>query len=326
LILQHTACFGQDEELKELLVTMKVNYEDSEEVADILVNNNNEVFITLEEVKKFKVQDGYLKSGLVTIKGTSYINLSALKGTKVILDQGNLAIDIKFPTNTMMTQQLNARITDVRTINNTIRKAAKGAFLNYNFTLTKTNAQSNIAGNPVFQYFSKAGYFQSTFLASNHKIGGSKQNVVRLETNWTTDNVKNMARWRIGDSITKAANWSGSTRFAGLQYATNFAVRPDFVPFPLANFTGSANLPTTVDVYLNSLKIYQQQLKQGPFTINNLPVTTGNGNIVVETQDITGKRTTIVMPYSVAPTLLKKGLSKKSQKTPSDRESPVLKK
>lgn len=309
LILLTTVCLAEEETYKELLVSMKVNYEDTEEIADILINKQNEVFAPLETIKKFKINDGYLKSSVVKINDEPYVNLSALKGTSITVDQANLSIDIKFPTNEMPTQTMNAASFDDRLLKNSIREAAKGTFLNYNFTFTKTNSQSNIAGTPSLQYFTKAGNLQSSFLVSNHKIGNSKQNIVRLDTNWTTHNVAKMAQWRIGDSITKAANWSGSTRFFGVQYATDFSVRPDFVPFPLANFTGNANLPTTVDVYLNSLKVYQQQVKQGPFVINNLPVTTGNGDIVIETQDITGKRTNIVMPYYIAPSLLKKGIS-----------------
>ena len=309
LIFLQTICFAEDDSYTELLVSMKVNYEDSEEIADILISKESEVFIPLEIIKKFKVNDAYLKSSLQKINDIEYVNISTLKKTSIILDQANLAIDIKFPTNQMITQSLNATNFDNKLLNNSIREAAKGSFLNYNFTFTKTNNQSNMAGTPSLQYFTKAGNLQSSFLISNHKIGNSKQNIVRLDTNWTTHNVEKMAQWRIGDSITKAASWSGSTRFFGLQYATDFSVRPDFIPFPLANFTGSANLPSTVDVYLNSSKVYQQQVKQGPFAINNLPVTTGDGNIVIETQDITGKRTTIVMPYYVAPSLLKKGIA-----------------
>lgn len=309
LALQTAICFAADPTYKELLVTMKVNYEETEDVSDILINQNNEVFMPFDDLKKYKVNDGYLKGSVVKINDGNYINLSTLKGTSVAVDQANLSIDIKFPTNQMPTQNLSATTFDDRTLKNSIKTGATGAFLNYNFTANKSGDLTQISGTPSFQYFNKAGNFQSSFLVSNHKIGRSKQNFLRLDTAWTSHNIKKMAQWRIGDSITKASDWSGSTRFLGVQYATDFSVRPDLVPFPLANFVGQANLPSTVDVYLKSLKVYSQPVKEGPFVINNLPVTTGNGNVVIETQDITGKRTTVVLPYYVAPSLLKKGLS-----------------
>ena len=133
--------------------------------------------------------------------------------------------------------------------------------------------------------------------------------LTRLETNWTFDNVNEMARWRIGDSLTKAADWSGSTRFVGLQYSTNFSVRPDLITHPLANFQGRADLPTIFDVYANNLPIYHGESKTGDFEVANLPVITGKGELVVKTQDITGVVRTITMPYYSSPSLLKAGLA-----------------
>ncbi|MFV9929502.1 MAG: hypothetical protein AB8U82_00805 [Rickettsia endosymbiont of Haemaphysalis japonica] len=36
------------------------------------------------------------------------------------------------------------------------------------------------------------------------------------------------------------SSWSNSTRFAGMQYATNFAVRPNLVTYPLLDFRGNS--------------------------------------------------------------------------------------
>ncbi len=118
-----------------------------------------------------------------------------------------------------------------------------------------------------------------------------------------------MARWRIRDSLTKAADWSGSTRFIGLQYSTNFSVRPDLITHPLAGFQGRADLPTIFDVYANNLPIYRGETKTSDFEIANLPVITGKGELVVKTQDITGVVRTISMPYYSSPSLLKAGLA-----------------
>lgn len=67
-----------------------------------------------------------------------------------------------------------------------------------------------------FNYFTdKGGLFNSFFIKKEvndifvKKEKNSKKvdtQLTRLETNWTFDNVNDMARWRIGDSLTKAAD------------------------------------------------------------------------------------------------------------------------
>jgi outer membrane usher protein len=47
-------------------------------------------------------------------------------------------------------------------------------------------------------------------------------------------------------------------------------------------------VPSTVDVFIGNAKAYSTEVKPGPFTLQNLPVPVGAGNVRVVTRDIFG--------------------------------------
>ncbi|WP_041472500.1 hypothetical protein [Rickettsia rickettsii] len=142
--------------------------------------------------------------------------------------------------------------------------------------------------------YSYSFLFQTEAVKSNFsKITNTTKNqnkFTRLDTNWTYENVDKMTNWWVGDnSITKVSSWSNSTRFAGIQYTTNFAVRPNLVTYPLLDFRGKSELPGSIEIFSNSIPIYNAKAHMGDFDITNIPVITGRGDLIVKTQDINGK-------------------------------------
>lgn len=132
--------------------------------------------------------------------------------------------------------------------------------------------------NGVYSY---SFLFQSKAVNSNFsKVRSAQKNYnkfTRLETNWTYENENKMTNWRVGDSFTKPAIWSNSTRFAGIQYATNFSVRPNLITYPLLDFRGKSELPSSVELFSNNIPIYNAKARMGDFDISNIPVITGRG-------------------------------------------------
>lgn len=97
-------------------------------------------------------------------------------------------------------------------------------------------------------------------------------------------------------------------RFGGLQYSTNFGTRPDLVTFPQLSLNGSAVLPSTVDVYLNNVKSFSQEILPGSFSLNQLPVLTGSGEARLVVRDLFGREQVITQPYYASRSLLTTGL------------------
>ena len=308
---------GDGKKYEQSIVSLRVNYEESDILSTILKDQSNNLLVLAEDITPFDIKEEYLDRTVVNLNDKKYINLTSLEGTKYNLDSSNLALDITIPAEQMKMQYFNTTqnpITD-----DIYGKSTRGAFLNYDLILSRNESTTYASALNDFNYFTDKGVLFNSFFIKKEvndifvkKEKNSKKvdtQLTRLETNWTFDNVNDMTRWRIGDSLTKAADWSGSTRFIGLQYSTNFSVRPDLITHPLASFQGRADLPTIFDVYANNLPIYRGESKTGDFEIANLPVITGKGELVVKTQDITGVVRTIRMPYYSSPSLLKAGLA-----------------
>ena len=319
---------GDGKRYLESIVSLKVNYEESDVLSTILKDQSNNLLVLAEDMTPFEIKEEYLDRTIVNLNDKKYINLTALEGTKYDLDGEDLALDITVPVEQMKIQHFNTTQNPVT--EDIAGKAARGAFLNYDLVVSRNDNTGYISGLNDLNYFNDKGVLLNSFFIKRElssvsfvKVKDRRKEdtqLTRLETNWTFDNVNDMARWRIGDSLTKPADWSGSTRFVGLQYSTNFSVRPDLITHPLMNFQGRAALPTIFDVYANNLPIYHGESKTGDFEVANLPVITGKGELVVKTQDITGAIRTISIPYYSSPSLLKTGLSDYSFETGVERK------
>lgn len=132
---------------------------------------------------------------------------------------------------------------------------------------------------------------------------------VRLDTRWTLDRPEHMASLRLGDSIAQPGNWGRAMRFGGVQWSTDFSLRPGFLSFPLPTLRGEASLPSTVDVFVNNSQRLQGRVQAGPFDISDLPLVTGQGEIRTVVRDLLGREQVVVQPYYISPSLLKPGLS-----------------
>ena len=101
--------------------------------------------------------------------------------------------------------------------------------------------------------------------------------------------------------------WTRPIRMGGVQFARDYTARPDLVTTPTANLSGSAAVPSSVDVYMNNFKIYTQDVDPGPYRIDNLPLVGGNGVATLALRDINGNETTQTVPFFSSPRLLASG-------------------
>jgi outer membrane usher protein len=133
--------------------------------------------------------------------------------------------------------------------------------------------------------------------------------VLRLDTRWTYSDPDNLVSYRAGDTISGGLAWTRPIRLGGLQVQRNFALRPDLVTLPLPSYSGSAAVPSTVDVYVNNIKALSQPVAAGPYQISNLPLLSGGGTARVVVQDAAGREVEASLPYFISPTLLRQGLT-----------------
>ena len=157
--------------------------------------------------------------------------------------------------------------------------------------------------------FAGWGTVQTRLLARD--LNG-KATAVRLDTTWTRDQPLKVASLRVGDAISGTSSWGGAVRFGGVQWSTNFSTQPGFIAFPLPGVSGEAALPSTVDLYVDSALRMSREVPSGPFSIQDLPVTTGQGDARLVVRDILGREQVITQPFYATPRLLKPGLQEYS--------------
>ena len=131
---------------------------------------------------------------------------------------------------------------------------------------------------------------------------------LRLDSTWTYSDIETMTSYRAGDTISGGLAWTRPIRIGGVQVQRNFGLRPDLVTLPLPAIAGSAAVPSTVDVYLNNLKTYSQDVAAGPYQITNLPMLTGAGTARIVVHDSAGREVQTSLPFYSTPKLLKEGL------------------
>ncbi len=183
--------------------------------------------------------------------------------------------------------------------------ASPGGFINYDLHVDHTQTENRVSGLFQAVAFGGFGAVSSDFVGHNLN---SAEPFVRLESTWTRDQPARLASMRVGDAISRAGAWGGSVRFGGVQWASNFATQPAFNTVPLPGLAGEAVLPSTVDLYVNNALRMRDQVPAGPFSIQNLPVVTGQGEARLVVRDMLGREQIITQPFYVSPSLLQRGL------------------
>jgi hypothetical protein len=95
--------------------------------------------------------------------------------------------------------------------------------------------------------------------------------VTVLDVNWRWDNIPQRTTLLVGDTVSTPGWWGRAVRFGGVQYGTNFGLQPGFVTYPLMAVSGLASVPSTADILINNVRVAEQNVPAGPFTISNLP-------------------------------------------------------
>lgn len=153
--------------------------------------------------------------------------------------------------------------------------------------------------------FSPYGVLQNSAIAGTTL---TKQGILRLETSFVFAHQESMTTTTLGDSISGGLNWTRPVRHGGLQISRQFGFRPDLVTAALPSVSGSAAVPSTVDVYVDNVRIATQQVGTGPFRLTNLPVSGESGMARVVVRDVTGRESVTTLPFFAGAKLLAPGL------------------
>ena len=145
--------------------------------------------------------------------------------------------------------------------------------------------------------------------AAAQVIGNEASGWHRLDTALVLDVPEDTARFTAGDSISVAGTLGDAIRFSGLHWTTDYTTRPGITSYALPVVSGTATMPSTVELYVNNALVQRTQVDAGPFQLNNIPVPVGAGSVDIRLRDMAGQLQNLSVPYLVSPQLLAAGLT-----------------
>lgn len=248
-----------------------------------------------------------------SFSGDDEVALGAIPGVSFKYDEPAQRIDIKLPPDGRL-----PKVYDMRpgiAPGPAPERSSVGAVLNYTLFGTSEDKQfrsfwryPTLSATLDARLFSPVGVFSQTGILSDQSMAGGGTDALRLETSWTYSDPGSLVSYRAGDLISSGLAWTRPIRLGGLQVQRNFGLRPDLITLPLPGVTGSAAVPSTVDIFVNGTKTISQDVGSGPFRITNIPILTGNGNASVVVRDASGRQSESSLPFVVSSNLLRPGL------------------
>lgn len=288
-------------ELEVLLVSLRINQQMMQQPVVMLRNASGEWWIPVPvlTLAKVKIPDAPVRR----FNDTDYIAATSLPVEALNFDAATLFMDIRLSADGFTLNRLQTRATQRP---ETITQSA-GAFLNYDLLLDHGEGGF---GHVVFTELGGAvgaGVGVSTQMLVNRP---NLDRWLRLDSNYVVDDLSTVTTLRLGDGISRPPPLLGRpVRFAGLQWGTNFRIRPDLITVPVATLSGQAALPSSVDLYVNNVLQSRNPLPPGPFSITTGPMVTGEGEVLLKVTDISGQEQLITQRFYASTSLLAAGLS-----------------
>lgn len=181
-----------------------------------------------------------------------------------------------------------------------------GALLNYG-VYADLGDDSQASAQYDLRILTRLGVATTTGYTTLAADGRDKIDHTRLDTYWRMVDVRTAIALTLGDTIGGVGEMTTAYRLAGIQIQRDFESRPDLITTALPMLSGSAAVPSTIDLYLNGLRYYSGSVGRGPFQFRSLPSMGGGATATVVLTDAMGRETTISKQLFFVPRLLPKG-------------------
>jgi outer membrane usher protein len=308
VILIGSAAFGQTKKASapspnRQIVFLAVSLNGKDQGVVPFIREGNSLFLSEEYFKAWRfAQTG---AEVREFNDQRFLSLSAISGLRVIIDEARQSVSLEAPAALFSPSIIEANAgTRIR-----LSPSTFSAFLNYELNAEQLNSTTSLNSFAQTGISDRWGVLTNS-VTSEITTAPSQENdrMVRLDTSFVHDGLEGLTRLILGDGITRGSEWARPIRFGGVQFGTNFGLRPNFITFPTPEFSGQAALPSTVQAYVNNAIRYSGNVPQGPFDIRQIPVVTGAGEVRFVTTDILGVQRSVTTPYYVSSRILREGL------------------
>ncbi|MDO7211504.1 fimbria/pilus outer membrane usher protein [Acinetobacter nosocomialis] len=296
---------GQEQNLNfiQLFLNISINSNPSEDLFSVKQSKDGKLYIRSGDLKTLRVKmDEH-------IPDSQWVCINELKGIqfKYLENEQSLNLQVLASMLTGYSVELSGQQT---TSSGLLKmKPLNAAILNYSLYHTITNDESIFSGSAEGIFNSALGNFSSGILYNgSNETSYSHEKWVRLESKWQYVDPEKVRIYTLGDFVSNSSDWGSSVRLAGFQWSSAYTQRGDIVTSALPQFSGSAALPSTLDLYVNQQKIYSGLVPSGPFDIKQLPFISGN-EVTLVTTDATGQQSITKKPYYFSSKILAKGIN-----------------
>lgn len=243
----------------------------------------------------------------IDYRGFRYYPISAVTGVEARLDAEKATLELSIPPDAFTATRLARELSAVRPRSPVV----PAVFLNYDLNYSHVGGPVPTDGLGLLGEVGASGgwgVLTQTFVAPN-LVSGNARGLTRLETSFRRDFPEQGYTFTGGDSVFRTGLLGRNAYFGGVQFGTNFSLAPYINRQPVPLIAGETSTPSTVQLYVNDVLRETSNVPPGPFTLDNLPVLSGNGDVTVRVRDILGRETLITQPFLITADLLAPGLN-----------------
>lgn len=182
-----------------------------------------------------------------------------------------------------------------------------GAYLNYSFFHNHSNTKkSSTSLWHTLNFFTPLTYWTSSGIYQKNQT--NYDDYIRLDSQVKIDLEATRMGIQIGDVFNDGREYLNSYRVGGIRIARDFSLDPSKIYFPLPEFLGEAELPSSLDIWLNNQRLQSIGIESGPYKLPLGQSLGGFNSATIVTTDIQGRPTTQNLNFYVSSNLLRKGL------------------
>jgi len=305
-----------DDSRELLLAEVTVNGGDPQ-TAFVLRGADDAFWIEAAMADEYRINDD--RPPAVEHRGMSFLPLAGFEGSESVFDPATVSLAVTLPP-----RYLHDQVRSLRRERDAAPSKATGAFLDYDLFYEEGSSDHSELFSTLLEptVFGSAGvlrnallYRSSSYDEPTDELGFDLDRVeagdgwIRLESTFVRDDPERLRSLRVGDAILAPGMLGTAARFGGIQLATNFGTRPSLVTFPLPQLAGEALLDSTVDLYVDGRRLTRESVAPGPFRFDEIPVSTGAGEIQMLSRDLTGREQVVTTDFYVSQRVLRRGLS-----------------
>ncbi|EKU61507.1 hypothetical protein ACINWC487_2353 [Acinetobacter nosocomialis] len=235
---------GQEQNLNfiQLFLNISINSNPSEDLFSVKQSKDGKLYIRSGDLKTLRVKmDEH-------IPDSQWVCINELKGIQFKYLENEQSLNLQVPSS--MLTGYSVELSGQQTTSSGLlkMKPLNAAILNYSLYHTITNDESIFSGSAEGIFNSALGNFSSGVLYNgSNETSYSHEKWVRLESKWQYVDPEKVRIYTLGDFVS-TVDWGSSVRLAGFQWSSAYTQRGDIVTSALPQFSGSAALPSTLDL------------------------------------------------------------------------------